>query len=192
MYKIVEFSHLLIQEHYYRLHKEDVLFVDATCGMGQDTLYMAELLHHQGQIVAYDIQNIAIDQTKQLLLEKGYTNVTYKLQSHEYLNEIADLVIYNCGYLPGHDKHLTTKASSTLMSIQKAIEMMATNPDLLIILVLYPGHPEGKMESDVLDDFCQKLPGASYLVCKYQNYNRPTSPYIITISKNTFKQHIHQ
>lgn len=191
MYKIVEFSHLLIQEHYHRLHKEDVIFVDATCGMGQDTLYMAELLHHKGQIIAYDIQEVAITSTKHLLLEKGYTNVTYKLQSHEHLSEIADLVIYNCGYLPGHDKHLTTKASSTLASIQKTLEIMAVNPDLLIILVLYPGHPEGKTESAVLDNFCQKLSSSTYLVCKYQNYNRPTSPYIITISKNTCNRPIH-
>lgn len=191
MYKIVEFSHLLIQEHYHRLHKEDVIFVDATCGMGQDTLYMAELLHHKGQIIAYDIQEVAITSTKHLLLEKGYTNVTYKLQSHEHLSEIADLIIYNCGYLPGHNKHLTTTASSTLTSIQKAIEILAVNPDLLIIIVLYPGHPEGKIESDIIDDFCQKLASSAYLVCKYQNYNRPTSPYVITISKNYLKHQHH-
>lgn len=189
MYKIVEFSHFLIQEHYHRLHKEDVIFVDATCGMGQDTLYMAELLHQKGQIIAYDIQEVAITSTKHLLLEKGYTNVTYKLQSHEHLSEIADLIIYNCGYLPGHNKHLTTTASSTLASIKKAIEILAVNPDLLIIIVLYPGHPEGKIESDIIDDFCQKLSSSAYLVCKYQNYNRLTSPYVITISKNYLKHH---
>ena len=97
---------------------------------------------------------------------------------------IPDLIIYNCGYLPGHDKSLTTKASSTLASVKKALSIMAVNTNLLIIIVLYPGHPEGKVESDLIDSFAKELPSNKYLVSKYLNYNRPTSPYIITISTN--------
>ena len=106
------------------------------------------------------------------------------MSSHEFISEIADLIIYNCGYLPGHDKSLTTKASSTLASVKKALSIMAVNTNLLIIIVLYPGHPEGKVESDLIDNFTKELPSNKYLVSKYLNYNRPTSPYIITISTN--------
>ena len=56
MFKIVEFSHYLITEHYKRLNRNDLIFVDATCGMGNDSLFMAETLNHTGHLVCYDIQ----------------------------------------------------------------------------------------------------------------------------------------
>ena len=51
MFKIVEFSHYLITEHYKRLNRNDLIFVDATCGMGNDSLFMAETLNHTGHLV---------------------------------------------------------------------------------------------------------------------------------------------
>ncbi|MFR5891097.1 MAG: class I SAM-dependent methyltransferase [Bacilli bacterium] len=51
-------------------------------------------------------------------------------------------------------------------------------------MVIYPGHHEGLIESKLIDAFSYQLPSNLYLVCRYQNYNRPFSPYIITISKN--------
>ena len=136
MFKIVEFSHYLITEHYKRLNRNDLIFVDATCGMGNDSLFMAETLNHTGHLVCYDIQDVAISTTKELLTSHNYLNVEYKQMSHEFISEIADLIIYNCGYLPGHDKSLTTKASSTLASVKKALSIMAVNTNLLIIIVL--------------------------------------------------------
>ena len=59
---------------------------------------------------------------------------------------------------------------------------------MLIIIVLYPGHEEGKIESSMIDEYVKSLPSKDFLVCKYQNYNRPTSPYILTISKNNLKK----
>ena len=166
MFKIVEFSHYLITEHYKRLNRNDLIFVDATCGMGNDSLFMAETLNHTGHLVCYDIQDVAISTTKELLTSHNYLNVEYKQMSHEFISEIADLIIYNCGYLPGHDKSLTTKASSTLASVKKALSIMAVNTNLLIIIVLYPGHPEGKVESDLIDSFAKELPSNKYLVSK--------------------------
>ena len=143
-----------------------------------------QTIHNIYHLVCYDIQDVAISTTKELLTSHNYLNVEYKQMSHEFISEIADLIIYNCGYLPGHDKSLTTKASSTLASVKKALSIMAVNTNLLIIIVLYPGHPEGKVESDLIDSFAKELPSNKYLVSKYLNYNRPTSPYIITISTN--------
>ena len=70
MFKIVEFSHYLITEHYKRLNRNDLIFVDATCGMGNDSLFMAETLNHTGHLVCYDIQDVAISTTK----ESNFTN----------------------------------------------------------------------------------------------------------------------
>ena len=183
MYKIVEFSHILISDFLSKLNTPSPVCIDATCGMGNDTLHIAKCLDHKGIIHAYDIQTVAIDATKELLNENGYTNVLYHNTSHEHIdfNKI-NLAIYNLGYLPGHDKSITTTPTSSLNSLKKVLENIAD--EYLIILVLYPGHDTGLIESKLIDDFCYNLKSGDYLVSKYQNYNRPTSPYIITISKN--------
>ena len=54
------------------------------------------------------------------------------------------LIVYNLGYLPGSDKLLTTKTSSTLLSVEKALSLIA--PNGAISITCYPGHEEGKKE----------------------------------------------
>lgn len=184
MYKIVEFSHLLIKDYVEKHIGKELLLVDATCGAGNDTLFMASCLNNKGRIIAYDIQEIAISTTKARIEKSGFSNIFYKLESHEYITEIPDLIIYNFGYLPNGDKSITTKAETSLKSVSKMINLINQNPEFLIILVLYPGHNDGLVEAQEIDTLCLNLPGSDYLVCKYQNYNRITSPFIITISKN--------
>lgn len=186
MYKIVEFSHILINDFFNKYKNKDLTFIDATCGMGNDTLFLANLLNNKGSIIAYDIQEIAINSTKEKLSK--FNNVIYRNESHENLDNEFDLIIYNLGYLPNHDKTITTTSISTLNSLTKALKLVDSKEDYLIIIVLYPGHFEGKKESLVIDEYCYNLDSSKYLVCKYMNYNRPTSPFIITISKNKFKK----
>ena len=185
MFKIVEFSHILIKEFYFRNKDKELTFIDATCGMGNDSLFMASLLNNNGKLICYDIQDIAINTTRNLLESNDFFNVVYHLQSHENFNENeANLIIYNLGYLPTTDKKITTNVESTINSIKNAIKITSSKEDYLIIIVVYPGHAEGKIESDTVDDFVYNLPSKNFLVSKYMNYNRPSSPYIITISKN--------
>lgn len=185
MFKIVEFSHLLINEYYNKYKHPHMTFIDATCGRGNDTIYMANVLKTSGKVYSYDIQDIAIEYTKNELEKLNIDNVILKLDSHENISEIdVDLIIYNLGYLPNGDKTITTKASSTINSLKKALTLMELNPQMLIIIVIYPGHSEGLIESTLLDEFVKNLPSNEYLVTKYLNYNRPTSPYIVTISKD--------
>ena len=61
---------------------------------------------------------------------------------------------------------------------------MELNKDMMIILVIYPGHDEGLLESNLINDYVLSLPNNKYLISRYQNYNRPTAPYIITINKD--------
>ena len=105
--------------------------------------------------------------------------------AHEaFIENDVDLILYNLGYLPTTDKKITTQVESTINSIKNAIEITSKKNDYLIIIVVYPGHTEGKIESDIIDDFVYNLPSKHFLVSKYMNYNRPSSPYILTISKN--------
>lgn len=188
MFKIVEFSHVLIDEFYQRNKNRELIFIDATCGRGNDTLKLATTLNHNGTIVAYDIQEEAINDTKKLLEKNGFNDVIYHLQSHEKLVEKdLDLIIYNLGYLPGSNKQVRTEVKSTMKSIKRSIDIVCQKKEYLIIIVIYPGHKEGLEESTIVDEFCMMLPSKFFLVSKYQNYNRPTSPYIITIGPNKYK-----
>ena len=125
MFKIVEFSHILIQEFYKRNKNKNLIFIDATCGNGNDTLFLAKTLNHVGTVIAYDIQKKAIEETQKLLANANFNNVIYHLSSHEYIIEDDfDLIIYNLGYLPGSDKKITTHANSTLNSIKKTLAII--------------------------------------------------------------------
>lgn len=183
MFKIVEFSHYLIKEFINRNQNNNLLCIDATCGMGNDSLFIVKNINQSSTLICYDIQEVAINSTKELL--KNYNNVVYNLQSHESFNEeSADLIIYNLGYLPNTDKVVKTNSSTTLKSLENALRITNNKNDYLIIIVLYPGHQEGLLESQVIDNYCYNLSSSKYLVSKYLNYNRPTSPYIISITPN--------
>ena len=91
------------------------------------------------------------------------------------------MAIFNLGYLPGSDKTIKTNATTTLNAINNLLPKMNVE-NMLIIICLYVGHPEGLTESIIIDEYLRKLPSSRYLVSKYQNYNRPTSPYLLTIS----------
>ncbi len=185
MFKIVEFSHLLIREYIRNSNLNYIRCLDATCGNGYDTIYMAELLKDKGHVDAYDIQKVAIDNTKEKLDSYNINNVNLFNQSHDLINpSLYDLAIFNLGYLPNADKTITTKHDISLKAIKLLTEEILNNKDLTIIICVYPGHPEGKLESLYIDEYVLTLSSSKYLVTKYQNYNRPQSPYIITISKN--------
>ena len=185
MLKIVEASHLIIREYLNCVSLNFIRCLDATCGAGNDTLFLSSNLKDKGHIDAYDIQEKAIELTKQKINTDGYNNVSYYLKSHDTINPSNyDLAIFNLGYLPGTDKSITTNHISTMKAIKSLTEEIINNPLLLIIIAVYPGHEEGKIESNLIDEYVKNLSSSLYLVTKYQNYNRNLSPYLITISKN--------
>lgn len=116
--------------------------IDATCGNGNDTLFLAPLVE---KLYAIDIQEEAIAKAKAKCA--GYTNITFIHGSHAHLPHCSPaLIVYNLGYLPGGDKTLTTLTSTTLQSLESA---KALQPKMISI-TLYPGHPEGLIESETL------------------------------------------
>lgn len=185
MLKIVDFSHLMIKKYILDSPLPYINCLDATCGKGNDTLFMAQLLQNRGHIDAYDIQEIAIKMTKQLIEQHQLNNVSFYHQSFSEIDVTKyDLAIFNLGYLPCFDKNITTTADVTLSTITALTKQIIVNPHLTIIISVYPGHSEGKKESDYLDQFVLSLDSSKYLVSKYLNYNRPSSPYSIIISHN--------
>ena len=62
-----------ITEWYRHFIREQVqagdLCIDATAGNGNDTLLLCELVGKEGKVVAFDIQQVAVDNTKKRLAE---------------------------------------------------------------------------------------------------------------------------
>jgi len=157
--------------------------IDATVGNGYDTHYLAQLLNGSGEIIGYDIQHEALKQAEihfQQLSSKQRKIISLKQQSHALFDEQnVKLIVYNLGYLPGGDKTVTTTCSTTLQSVQHALEIITA--DGAISITCYPGHEEGEKEQRALLEFLQTLSSSQWDICHYQWINRPRSPTVVWI-----------
>lgn len=165
------------------LHEGDVA-VDFTMGNGHDTEFLSKTVGEYGHVFAFDIQEQALASTEEHLKETGCPeNYTLILDSHHNVKKYVDVPfkagMFNLGYLPGSDKSVTTMRKTTLPAIEAAISLMAR--DAVIIVAIYPGHPEGEAEGK---EICEYLSGLSrHKVCATQVkiLNSPTSPFFIVI-----------
>lgn len=150
--------------------------IDMTCGNGHDTLFLASIAK---KVFAFDIQEQAINNTKKMLVKERLTNVTLCKESHDlfdiFVNQPFDLAVYNLGYLPGGDKAIKTEAKTVLLSLEKAVPLLASGGKILIVIYLHD-----HLESDAIEAFVTKL-DCGYDVLKHQILNKLKSPYIIEI-----------
>ena len=87
--------------------------------------------------------------------------------------------MFNLGWLPGSDRKVTTRRESTLKAVNAAIELLA--PDGIILVAVYPGHEEGTLEGEMLDNELSCLDRRKISVSKFRIINSPTSPYFFII-----------
>lgn len=165
--------------------QEDGTFVDFTMGNGNDTLYFAKYLK-KGSVYAFDVQEMALQNTKKLLDENGgFSNVTLIHDSHhnvdKYVEGEIDAGIFNLGYLPGSDKTVTTQCNTTLEALEKAVNKLKVGG--VIVVVIYPGHSEGSREAEMVEEFCSKLDKHTYNTYKYNLLNKKNPPYIVAAEK---------
>lgn len=164
--------------------KEGFKVLDCTVGNGNDTLLLAELVGQAGIVYGFDIQDIAIENTKNKLKDEGYLDRVFLIKdSHEklskYINEKLDLIIYNLGYLPKGDKNLKTHADSSLNSLKEALELIKNNG--LILITVYTGHEGGTEEKEVIENLLKSLNQKEYNVLKYDFLNQMNDPPILYI-----------
>jgi hypothetical protein len=166
------------------------LVIDATCGNGHDTLFLAKLAltSQSGLLFAFDIQIQALSNTQKLLqaeLPSGvYSRIRmvqgcHSLFTEEISPKSVKLVAYNLGYLPGGDKSQTTKTKTTLQSIAKAQELIADEG--LISITCYPGHIEGKVEEDAVLSYAATLDPREWNCTHHRWLNRKNSPSLLFI-----------
>ena len=165
------------------------LYIDATMGNGNDTLMLCELAGKAGEVFAFDIQKQAVDATRGLLdKQQVRTNYHLILYGHENIDNYiqpssADVICFNFGYLPGGDHEIATKASTSIVAIQKGLELLKSGG--MMSLCIYSGGDTGFEEKDCILDYIKELPAKEYTVIVNQYYNRENNPPMpIFIFKN--------
>ena len=92
-------THELIIEHFSSNAIDKQLAVDATCGNGHDTEFLAK---HFAYVTSFDIQVGAIKATQDRLNHANLENVTLINDGHQNLNQHItsklDCIMFNLGY----------------------------------------------------------------------------------------------
>jgi SAM-dependent methyltransferase len=175
---------------------ENSIVVDATCGNGRDTLFLAQIgpsekNRRKQRLIAIDKQPQAIENSKKLLQEQlpaeSLSHIEFHTSCHSsFPADIPPasviLIVYNLGYLPGGDKNITTTLNTTLQSLQSALPLL--RPGGLISVTCYPGHYEGKKEEKCLLEFAGSLPPSQWSSCHHRWLNRKEAPSLLLLQKD--------
>lgn len=152
------------------IHEGDIV-IDATAGNGHDTVFLAGLVGKTGRVLAFDIQENAIKETRRHLEEsKLDARVALYWKSHTHMAEHADeksvsAIMFNLGYLPGGDHGVTTSESETIAAIAVSEKLLKSGG--LLSIVCYPGHPEGASEADNVESWLTGLTAKGWRIGKY-------------------------
>ncbi|WP_353892119.1 class I SAM-dependent methyltransferase [Proteinivorax hydrogeniformans] len=161
--------------------------VDCTAGNGHDTVFLAECVGESGQVLAFDIQKEALDNTLLRLKERELEKqVTLIKSSHahltEYTNKELAAVMFNLGYLPGGSHKVITKLENTLPAVDGGLGLLKKGG--VMSLMLYPGHYGGRAETESLIRFAKMLPPKYYTALHYHFLNKSSnSPQLLLIQK---------
>lgn len=173
------FSHSLLRE----IISIGDTVIDATCGNGNDTVLLAELVGESGKVLAFDIQQQAIDNTLALLRQNNCDKpVSCIKDSHSNLPKYIDsdtkikAAIFNLGYLPKSDKSIITLPKSTLAAISSMQNYLVAGGR--IVIVSYYGHEHGADELAALIDYLSQQNQREWSVLQYQFINQKNCPPI--------------
>lgn len=177
-YQITEWCHHFIRDHV----KEGDICIDATAGNGNDTKLLCELVGKHGRVYAFDIQEQAVEYTKECLTKAGLEErAKVLLDSHENMAEYVEAesvscITFNFGYLPGGDHNLATKKESSIAAIYEGLRLLKKGG--IMSLCIYSGGDSGFEERDAILEELKKMDGKRYLVIVSSYYNRPNHPPI--------------
>ncbi len=165
--------------------------IDATMGNGHDTLFLAR---HSAKVYAFDIQAVALTNTRQRLQKNGFnfnpqTHPEIHLihKGHEHMahaipgNEKIDAIMFNLGYLPHGENPIITQKHSTLTALKQSLQLL--NRQGVLSILAYPGHAGGKAELDAIINWSQQLDDAAYAITLIHSIKETTeSPRLFIIS----------
>lgn len=178
-----------LHKHFIMEHlREGDVAVDFTMGNGNDTLFLSKTVGKNGRVYAFDIQEDALISTRQHLTESGADeNYTLICASHhlvkDYVKEPIKAGMFNLGYLPRSGrKAVTTLRETTMAAVEAAIDLLL--PDGVLIVAIYPGHEEGRLEGEMLREYFSTLSRFKICASEFRILNSPTSPYFFLVEKS--------
>lgn len=180
--RAVEISHLFIRQ----VVASGDIVVDATAGNGYDTLFLSQLVGEEGMVIAFDIQEEALRETRIRLEEAGMVHRVKLYQTgHEnmdrFISTPVKAVVFNLGFLPGGEAGLVTLPATTVKALEKSLDLLL--PGGLICLVVYWGHPGGKEEKQAVEEFVSRLSQDVWDVTEILFPNRFQAPCIVVVQK---------
>lgn len=179
---------LLAQQFVGAVLDDGSVAVDATMGNGHDTLFLARRVGSRGRVLAFDIQQAALEVTGRKLEEAGlHESVTLILDGHQNMDRYLggttiDACLFNLGYLPGGDHNLTTRPQTTIQGLDAALQ--ALKPGGRIGIVVYTGHLGAQKECRALQDMVSGLDPGEFGVLETRFANRTGhAPFLILIER---------
>jgi SAM-dependent methyltransferase len=183
--RINEYHHSLLRQ----LLRIGDTVVDCTVGNGNDTVFLAEAVGHEGRVIGFDIQAQALCRTRKRLVGAGIEEGRFTLVegSHSDLGCHVPAgiggAVYNLGYLPGGDRSVVTGRGTTLHSIAGALELL--RPEGFVSATLYYGHEGGREEADGVLEYVRALDHDRFKVAHISYPNLPNDPPSIVMVQYT-------
>jgi methylase of polypeptide subunit release factors len=161
---------------------EGDLAVDATAGNGHDTLFLASLVGDGGLIYAFDNQQRALDITRERLrAHRLEQRVKLICDGHErmdkYVTDRVKAVVFNLGYLPGGDHGKTTQSGTTMVAVEKSLNLLL--PGGICAIAVYRGHEEGQREDALLREYLTSLDPRIYISVWVAAANQRNNPPLV-------------
>ena len=152
--------------------------IDATAGKGRDTALLCRLAGEGGRVLAFDVQQDAVDQTRALLDAEGLT-AEVVLDSHANMARYmapgsVDCIVFNFGRLPGGDPHLFTTAITSLPAIEAGLTLL--KPGGVMALAIYYGKENGYDETNAILQHLKSLNDRAFTVLACDWLNRKNDP----------------
>lgn len=156
--------------------------IDATAGRGNDTLFLAKLVGETGHVTAFDIQQDAVDSTRELLAANGMSDrADVLLKSHSEMDEVVEentvsCITFNFGWLPRGDHNVFTNKSTSIPAIEKGLKLLKSGG--VMTLIIYYGRETGFEERDALLEYLPTIDSSRFTVIEMPFVNRPNCPPI--------------
>ena len=158
--------------------KPGAFCIDATAGKGRDTALLCRLAGAEGHVLAFDVQQEAVAQTRTLLDAQGLT-AEVVLDSHANMARYAapesvDCIVFNFGRLPGGDPKIFTTAASSIPAIDAGLSLL--RPGGIMALALYYGKENGYEEKNAVLQHLKSLNDRVFTVLACDLLNRKHDP----------------
>ena len=162
---------------------DESVVVDATMGNGNDTAFLAGLAK---KVYAFDVQEQALEKTRQRLSDLEIENAELILDGHEnldrYVTEPIRAAIFNLGSLPSAEKSVVAQPHTTREALEYILGRVVGGGRGASRM--YSGHDGGDMEKDAVLEYVIGLDQRDFTAMLYQPLNQiNTPPFLVMLEK---------